>query len=69
MCGYGECEPRVDGEYSIQTLSRLRAAAAFEVEQGCLVGAPSVSCATYAGGGVVNCGSAAACVAACIAAS
>ena len=49
MCGYGECEPRVDGEYSIQTLSRLRAAAAFEVEQGCLVGAPSVSCATYAG--------------------
>ena len=63
MCGYCECEPRVDGEYGIQISLRLRAAAACEVERGCLAGA------TYAGGGVVNCGSAAASVAACIAAS
>ena len=69
MCGYGKCEPRIDGEYGIQTSVQLRALAAYEVERGCLAGAPSVRGATYAGGGVVNCGSAAACVAACIAAS
>ena len=28
MCGYGECEPRTDVEYGIQSSLRLRAAVA-----------------------------------------
>ena len=71
LCGYGECEPRVDVEYGIQSSLRVRAAVAWAVERGCLAGASSARGATYAGvgGGVVGCGSTAACVAACIPAS
>ena len=59
----------VDDEYGIQISLRLIAAAACAGGRVCLVGAPSVRGATYAGGGMASDGSIAACDAACIAAS
>ena len=69
MCGYGEYEPIVDGEYGIQISLRLLAADACEEERDCLAGAPSGRGAAYAGGGMFIGGSIAVCAAACTAAS